>query len=136
MQLRGAELQNQPRRTQRRKGRREKSTVRFSSTAKREKSAAAGWRVRVQRFKQVASPFWTNEGIRREAFTRAGSVLALTLLTTGVSVGFSYVGRDFMSAISEKDVPKFWRLLAYNVAGVSFAIPVFVFRGFLTSRYA
>jgi ABC-type uncharacterized transport system fused permease/ATPase subunit len=93
-----------------------------------------GWRVRYERFKEIAKPFWVEKRTRGEALGRAGSVIALTLLTTGVTVAFSYLNRDFISAISERDVPRFWRLIATMSGAISLAIPVFVLRGFLSSR--
>ena len=35
------------------------------------------------------------------------TVVALTLLNSGVSVAFSYIGRDFWTALSNKDPAQF-----------------------------
>lgn len=65
---------------------------------------------------------------------RAGVVVLLSLATTGVSVGFNFLGRDFISSISEKNVPKFWQYLGYYTAGIALATPLFVLRDFYSSK--
>jgi len=55
-------------------------------------------------FWALATPYWKNEVSARWALAR---VLALSGLQAGVSVCFSYVGRDFWNALSTKNVEQF-----------------------------
>lgn len=47
-----------------------------------------------------------------------GGVVALTLLNSGVSVAFSYIGRDFWTALSNKDPAQFNIMLQRCVKGL------------------
>ncbi|EEH55828.1 ATP-binding cassette superfamily, partial [Micromonas pusilla CCMP1545] len=74
-------------------------------------------------------------------------VVALTLGTTAISVGFNFLGRDFYNSIAEKKPDDFDRLLKTYIAAIAGAIPVFVlrdyyqevlvlkWRGWMTERY-
>lgn len=54
-----------------------------------------------RRFWKVAAPYWSSED-KTQARLRLASVFALTLATTGISVGFNFLGRDFYNALSSK----------------------------------
>lgn len=49
----------------------------------------------------MAAPYWSSED-KVEARLRLGAVFALTLATTGISVGFSFLGRDFYNSLASK----------------------------------
>lgn len=49
----------------------------------------------------MAAPYWSSED-KAEARLRLGAVFALTLATTGISVGFSFLGRDFYNSLASK----------------------------------
>jgi hypothetical protein len=49
----------------------------------------------------VAAPYWSSEDKVKARFWLAG-VFALTLATTGISVGFNFLGRDFYNALASK----------------------------------
>ena len=53
----------------------------------------------VRRFWKVANPYWFSDD-KYEARLRLAAVFALTLGTTGISVGFSFLGRDFYNALA------------------------------------
>jgi ABC-type uncharacterized transport system fused permease/ATPase subunit len=59
--------------------------------------------------------------------------LGLTLGTTGVSVLFNYLGRDFFNALSAKDEAKFTEMLFKWLIALSMGIPVFVLRDYYQS---
>jgi len=89
-----------------------------------------------RRFLDLALPYWreeTNPGAR-DALLRLGGILVLTLGTTGISVWFSYLGRDFFNFLSEKDVEGFYHQLRLYLVAISVGVPVFVLRDFYTSR--
>lgn len=52
-----------------------------------------------KRFWKVAAPFWFSED-KDQARLRLAVVFALTLATTGISVGFNFLGRDFYNALA------------------------------------
>jgi ABC-type uncharacterized transport system fused permease/ATPase subunit len=88
------------------------------------------------RFMALAAPFWrkeTNPDARSAQLKLAGLVVA-SLLTTGISVGFSYLGRDFFNYLSEKDVEGFWRQLKIYLVAIPCGIPFFVFRDFYSAK--
>ncbi|BBN02774.1 vitamin B12/bleomycin/antimicrobial peptide transport system ATP-binding/permease protein [Marchantia polymorpha subsp. ruderalis] len=83
----------------------------------------------VKRFWRVALPYWSSED-KVEARWRLGTVLALTLATTGISVGFNFLGRDFYNALSSKDQEQFLKQLLYYLGAFVGGIPVFVIRDY------
>ncbi|KAG6544876.1 hypothetical protein Mapa_013566 [Marchantia paleacea] len=83
----------------------------------------------VTRFWRVALPYWSSED-KVEARWRLGTVLALTLATTGISVGFNFLGRDFYNALSSKDQEQFLKQLLYYLGAFVGGIPVFVIRDY------
>jgi ABC-type uncharacterized transport system fused permease/ATPase subunit len=63
-------------------------------------------------------------------------VVALTLGTTGVSVLFNFLGRDFFNALAERDADRFARQLAAYLGGFAVGVPVYVLRSYFQSRLA
>lgn len=57
-----------------------------------------------KRFWKVAAPYWFSED-KDQARLRLAAVFALTLATTGISVGFNFLGRDFYNALSSNVYP-------------------------------
>ncbi|PKU72687.1 ABC transporter D family member 2, chloroplastic [Dendrobium catenatum] len=53
----------------------------------------------LRRFWKVASPYWSSED-KIQARLKLAAVFALTLGTTGISVGFNFLGRDFYNALA------------------------------------
>ncbi|EMS46074.1 hypothetical protein TRIUR3_21690 [Triticum urartu] len=52
-----------------------------------------------RRFWKVAAPYWWSED-KVQARLQLAGVFALTLATTGISVGFNFLGRDFYNALA------------------------------------
>ncbi|KAL2896587.1 ABC transporter D family member 2 chloroplastic [Bienertia sinuspersici] len=52
-----------------------------------------------RRFWKVAKPYWSSDD-KVQARLQLAAVFALTLGTTGISVAFSYLGRDFYNALA------------------------------------
>lgn len=77
---------------------------------------------------QLALPYWTESDERVSARWKLAGVFALTLGTTGVSVLFNFLGRDFFNALSAKDQAKFSEMLVKWLAALTLGIPVFVLR--------
>ncbi len=64
----------------------------------------------------VGLPFFRSDA-RRRAYLGLATLVALLLAINGLNVVNSYVGRDFMSALAERDAPRFYALAA-ALAGV------------------
>lgn len=47
----------------------------------------------------MAAPYWSSDD-KVAARWRLATVFALTLGTTGISVGFNFLGRDFFNALA------------------------------------
>jgi ABC-type uncharacterized transport system fused permease/ATPase subunit len=64
----------------------------------------------------VAAPYWSSED-KFQARLRLGGVFVLTLATTGISVLFNFLGRDFYNALASEStrdsllqIPARWKL--------------------------
>eukprot|EP01018_Ginkgo_biloba_P023893 Gb_35461 [translate_table: standard] len=77
----------------------------------------------IKRFWKVAVPYWTSED-KVQARSRLAGVFALTLATTGISVGFNFLGRDFYNALASKDQEQFTKQLLYYLGAFAGGIPV------------
>lgn len=74
-------------------------------------------------FRRMATPYFRDSD---EARRQLGGVLALTLLNSGISVLFSFVGRDFWTALSAKDTVHFYELMAKYAAALAIGTPISV----------
>ncbi|KAL3503774.1 hypothetical protein ACH5RR_038223 [Cinchona calisaya] len=83
-----------------------------------------------RRFWKVAAPYWYSSDDKVQARMRLLAVFALTLATTGISVGFNFLGRDFYNALANKDQEQFNKQLLYYLAGFAGGIPFFVLRDY------
>jgi ABC-type uncharacterized transport system fused permease/ATPase subunit len=63
-------------------------------------------------------------------------VIGLTLGTTGVSVLFNFLGRDFFNALAEKDAARFTAMLFKWAGALAVGVPVFVFRDYYQALLA
>ncbi|XP_052207305.1 ABC transporter D family member 2, chloroplastic [Diospyros lotus] len=82
-----------------------------------------------RRFWKVAGPYWFSDD-KVQARLELAAVFALTLGTTGISVGFNFLGRDFYNALANKDQEQFTKQLLYYLAGFAGGIPFFVLRDY------
>ncbi|PSC71984.1 ABC transporter D family member chloroplastic [Micractinium conductrix] len=73
---------------------------------------------------------------KNSARWKLAGVFALTLGTTGVSVLFNYLGRDFFNSIAAKDQEKFTEMLIKWIAAICAGIPVYVLRDYYQSKLA
>ncbi|KAA3467953.1 ABC transporter D family member 2, chloroplastic isoform X2 [Gossypium australe] len=76
-----------------------------------------------RRFWKVAAPYWFSDD-KVQARLQLAGVFALTLATTGISVGFNFLGRDFFNALANKDEEQFTKQLLYYLCGFAGGIPV------------
>ncbi|KAM4070667.1 hypothetical protein ACB094_11G000500 [Castanea mollissima] len=83
-----------------------------------------------RRFWKVAAPYWYCEEDKVQARWQLAAVFALTLGTTGISVGFNFLGRDFYNALANKDQEQFTKQLLYYLGAFAGGIPFFVLRDY------
>lgn len=77
----------------------------------------------IRRFWKVAAPYWSSDD-KEQARMQLAAVFALTLATTGISVGFNFLGRDFYNALANKDQEQFTKQLLYYLGAFAGGIPV------------
>ncbi|KAF1866947.1 hypothetical protein Lal_00018333 [Lupinus albus] len=82
-----------------------------------------------RRFWKVAAPYWSSND-KVQARLQLAGVFALTLATTGISVGFNFLGRDFYNALANKDQEQFTTQLLYYLGAFAGGIPFFVLRDY------
>ncbi|KAG5015837.1 hypothetical protein AAZX31_08G159400 [Glycine max] len=82
-----------------------------------------------RRFWKVAAPYWTSDD-KGPARLQLAGVFALTLATTGISVGFNFLGRDFFNSLANKDQEQFTKQLLYYLGAFAGGIPIFVLRDY------
>ncbi|XP_042513088.1 ABC transporter D family member 2, chloroplastic [Macadamia integrifolia] len=88
-----------------------------------------------RRFWKVAAPYWSSDD-KVQARLRLAAVFTLTLATTGISVGFNFLGRDFYNALANKDQEQFTKQLLYYLGGFAGGIPFFVLRDYARDTLA
>lgn len=79
-------------------------------------------------FTRLAAPYWRSEASARRDLA---ALLALALLQSGVSVMFSYISRDFWTALNTKDIDLFYHQAQMFFAALVAATPVVVYYQYL-----
>lgn len=82
-------------------------------------------------FKSLAIPYWRHAPGAKPNFLW---IIFLALVRSGLSVIFSYISRDFWTALQKKNVAMFWhQIILYSVLLVT-ALPVLVWYGYARDR--
>ena len=84
-------------------------------------------------FAEMALPYYKESSAGRWLFA---GMIAMTLLNSGVSVAFSYVGKDFWNALNSKDIEQFYIMLWRYAAALIVGSPVSVLYTFQRERLA
>lgn len=84
-------------------------------------------------FWSIARPYWRYAPGSR---VNIAWVVFLGLVRSGLSVIFSYVSRDFWTALQKKDVDMFWRQIVLFTAVLVCALPILVWYGYAKDRLA
>lgn len=79
-------------------------------------------------FARLAVPYWRSESSARRDLA---ALLALALLQSGVSVMFSYISRDFWTALNTKDIELFYHQAKLFFGALVAATPVVVYYQYL-----
>jgi vitamin B12/bleomycin/antimicrobial peptide transport system ATP-binding/permease protein len=88
-----------------------------------------------RQFWLISKAFFASER-RRKARGFLTTLLALALTVGGVQVLMSYAGRDFMTAITNKDPDAYWRALGWYIGSFALAVPIGVYNRWVEERLA
>jgi len=83
----------------------------------------------IESFKSLTLPYFIESKSGRWLFI---GLIALTLMNSGVSVAFSYVGKDFWNALSSKDPDQFYDMIWKYAAALLVGSPVSVLYKYVT----
>mmetsp|Transcript_26724 Transcript_26724/g.30017 ORF Transcript_26724/g.30017 Transcript_26724/m.30017 type:complete len:812 (+) Transcript_26724:196-2631(+) len=84
-------------------------------------------------FWNMAYPYYEESKAGRWLFA---GMIGLTLLNSGVSVGFSYIGKDFWNALSAKNSAEFYRVLTQYLGALAVGAPIVTLYRYQRERLA
>ncbi len=93
------------------------------------------FRVTCRQFWIISKAFFASER-RHRARGFLIALLLLALAVGAVQVLMSYAGRDFMTAITRRDPPAYWRALGWYLGSFALAIPIGVYYRWVEERLA
>lgn len=85
-------------------------------------------------FIRLTKAFFLSENAKRRARGWLIALLVFSFAVAGVQVLMSYAGRDFMTAISNKDSGAYWKNLTYYLVTFALAVPIGVFYRYAEQR--
>lgn len=88
----------------------------------------------MRHFVSIARAFFIQSRHRRRACTYLAITLAFALAVGGVQVLMSYAGRDFMTAISQKNFDGYWIALYWYLGTFVLAVPIGVYYRWMEER--
>lgn len=100
---------------------------------KEEETSLEYFKDKISMFTEMAMPYYQESKSGRWLFA---GMIALTLLNSGVSVAFSYVGKDFWNALNSKDQEQFYTMMFKYAAALLVGSPVSVFYSYQRERLA
>jgi putative ATP-binding cassette transporter len=86
-----------------------------------------------RQFVSIAKPYWFSEK-RWQAFGMLGVLILLLLAVNGLNVVINYVGGAFMTALSGKDQPTFYRMLMIYFSVFVVGTPIVVLYGWVADK--
>lgn len=84
-------------------------------------------------FWNMAYPYFEESKAGRWLFA---GMIGVTLLNSGVSVGFSYIGKDFWNALSSKNTVEFYNVLGKYLAALCVGAPIVTLYKYQRERLA
>ena len=87
------------------------------------------------RFVRIAKPFWVSND-KKAALILLAVLLGLMLAVNGLNVAINYVGGDFMTALSGKDAPRYFKLLWIYAGVFAVGTPIVVFYSWVKDKLA
>jgi putative ATP-binding cassette transporter len=107
----------------------------FSSSTEEKAGTTASFRTVSRQFWFMSKAFFASER-RRQAYWFLIVLLTLALSVGGIQVVMSYVARDFMTAIAQKDEPAYWQSLWWYIGTFCLAVPIGVYYRWTEERLA
>ena len=101
----------------------ETNSIKSAQQSEKQELSAEDLKKKLYAFKEMALPYFVESKSGRWLFA---GMIGLTLLNSGVSVGFSYISRDFWTALSSKNVDDFNTILIKFTAALLAGTPVSV----------
>lgn len=89
----------------------------------------------IRQFRIISRAFFASER-RRKARGFLIALLLLALTVGGIQLAMSYAARDFMTAITRRDVNGYWHSLAWYLGSFVVAIPIGVYYRLVEERLA
>lgn len=86
-----------------------------------------------KRFVSVAKPFWFSDQ-KKSARILLAVLLLLMLAVNGLNIVINFVGGDFMTALSEKNAPKYWQMLFMYGSVFVIGTPIVVFYSWVQQK--
>lgn len=86
-----------------------------------------------KRFVSIAKPFWFSEQ-KKSARVLLGVLLLLMLAVNGLNIVINFVGGDFMTALSERNAPKYWQMLFMYGSVFVVGTPIVVFYSWVQQK--
>ena len=99
-------------------------------------SSGVTLRKTVRHFVSIARTFFNKSRQKKRARMYLVIVLTLALAVGGVQVLMSYAGRDFMTAISDKNFDGYYKALVWYLATFALAVPIGVYYRWMEERLA
>jgi vitamin B12/bleomycin/antimicrobial peptide transport system ATP-binding/permease protein len=94
-----------------------------------------GPRLRFRQFGKLLRAFFASQGGKR-ARILLFALLAFSFAVAGVQVLMSYAGRDFMTAVADRNEAGYWRHLSAYLGTFALAVPLGVFYRYTEQRLA
>mmetsp|Transcript_4453 Transcript_4453/g.4217 ORF Transcript_4453/g.4217 Transcript_4453/m.4217 type:complete len:796 (-) Transcript_4453:22-2409(-) len=104
-----------------------------TDTVQNNNAKSISWQEQASKFVEMATPYYRESQSGRWLFA---GMIALTLLNSGVSVAFSYIGKDFWNALSERDQTQFYQMLFKYAAALLVGAPVKVLYAYQREQLA
>jgi len=111
----------------------DKNSIKAAQQSEKQELNAEDLKKKLYAFKEMALPYFVESKSGRWLFA---GMIGLTLLNSGVSVGFSYISRDFWTALSSKNVDDFNTILIKFTAALLAGTPVSVLYSFQKDKLA
>jgi putative ATP-binding cassette transporter len=86
-----------------------------------------------RRFLAIAKPFWFSED-KKSARLLLGALLLFMFAVNGLNIVINYVGGDFMTALSGKDAPHYFRMLWIYASVFVVGTPIVVLYSWFQSK--
>lgn len=86
-----------------------------------------------QQFSAVAQPYWTSD-VKGKAYGLLAGLLLLLVAVNGLNIVINHVAGEFMTALSAKDQPVFYKMLAIYFGVFVIGTPIVVLYSWVVDK--